>query len=136
MFTSLFHSHGGNMGMSPISLQHFLSSHPPTPLTPPSPQLPSSVNRIYSLAHPTTPNYPLNLVAATVLPLQGFWNSLIYLTTSHSICADLFNTHIMAPIRRRRRGVTGPIPFLGPGSHRERLGSVESASYAKDFLRN
>ncbi|KAI9773015.1 MAG: hypothetical protein M1839_002245 [Geoglossum umbratile] len=44
--------------------------------------VPSSVNRVYSLAHPEKSNFPMNFVASLVLPLQGFWNGLIYFTTS------------------------------------------------------
>ncbi|KAI9772674.1 MAG: hypothetical protein M1840_000269 [Geoglossum simile] len=44
--------------------------------------VPSSVNRVYSLVHPEKTNFPLNFVASLVLPLQGFWNGLIYFTTS------------------------------------------------------
>ncbi|KAI9780522.1 MAG: hypothetical protein M1839_006640 [Geoglossum umbratile] len=44
--------------------------------------VPSSVNRVYSLVHPEKSNFPLNFVASLVLPLQGFWNGLIYFTTS------------------------------------------------------
>ncbi|KAI9763061.1 MAG: hypothetical protein M1840_000952 [Geoglossum simile] len=44
--------------------------------------VPSSVNRVYSLAHPEKANFPMNFVASLVLPLQGFWNGLIYFTTS------------------------------------------------------
>jgi len=44
--------------------------------------VPSSVNRVYSLAHPQKNNFPMYFVASLVLPLQGFWNGLIYFTTS------------------------------------------------------
>ena len=54
-------------------------------------QVPSSVNRVYSLAHPTaTPPFALSYVAGLVLPLTGFWNSLIYVVTSRAAVRALF----------------------------------------------
>ena len=43
---------------------------------------PSSANRIYGLNHPKKPSFALNVAAAAVLPLQGFWNSTIFFWTS------------------------------------------------------
>ncbi|KAK1757862.1 putative G-protein coupled receptor [Echria macrotheca] len=43
---------------------------------------PSSINRVYSFAHPTKTSYPLNLASAVVLPLQGVWNAVIFCATS------------------------------------------------------
>ena len=42
--------------------------------------VPSSTNRIYSFNHP--PKFGLEIAAAAVLPLQGFFNNLIYCYTS------------------------------------------------------
>lgn len=44
--------------------------------------VPSTINRIYTLFRPTDVLFGLNLAAAVVLPLQGFWNAIIYMTTS------------------------------------------------------
>ncbi|MCJ1331611.1 hypothetical protein MMC10_008302 [Thelotrema lepadinum] len=45
--------------------------------------LPSSVNRVFALVWPTlVPPFGLSYVASLVLPLTGFWNSVIYVTTS------------------------------------------------------
>ncbi|KAK5105231.1 hypothetical protein LTS08_001506 [Lithohypha guttulata] len=44
--------------------------------------VPSTVNRIYTIIRPDEVVYGLHLAAALVLPLQGFWNALIYLATS------------------------------------------------------
>lgn len=41
---------------------------------------PSSVNRLYQVAHPENPSYGLSFVSALVLPMQGFWNAMIYMT--------------------------------------------------------
>ena len=48
--------------------------------------IPASANRVYGLLYPNAPNFPLNVCSALVLPLQGFWNTLIYFTTSLAIC--------------------------------------------------
>ncbi|KAH7049260.1 hypothetical protein B0J12DRAFT_754333, partial [Macrophomina phaseolina] len=50
--------------------------------------IPSTVNRVWALAHPTEVNYALNVTAAFVLPTQGFWNFTIYVSTSWSQCRD------------------------------------------------
>jgi fatty-acid desaturase len=47
------------------------------------------VNRVYSLAHPDTLNFGLEFTSAFVLPLQGFWNSIIYCAISWSSIRQL-----------------------------------------------
>jgi hypothetical protein len=45
--------------------------------------VPSSLNRLYALIHPDwPPSYALNLAASIVLPLQGFWNAVIFTALS------------------------------------------------------
>lgn len=44
--------------------------------------LPSSINRVYQLQHPDRQSFPMLFAAALVLPLQGFWNGLIYIVTT------------------------------------------------------
>lgn len=64
--------------------------------------VPSTVNRVYSLVHPDHPLYVLNLMSALVLPLQGFWNAMIYIATSWSQCG--IAVQIVFGARRRRSG--------------------------------
>lgn len=52
--------------------------------------VPSSVNRIYDLAYPGHVSYPLSYASAIVLPLMGFWNSIIYIFTTRAQCKALF----------------------------------------------
>lgn len=52
--------------------------------------IPSSINRIYDLAHPNDVSYPLNFVSAIVLPLMGFWNGVIYVFTTRAVCNAIF----------------------------------------------
>lgn len=51
--------------------------------------IPSSANRLYSLAADGQISLPLEYMSAFVLPLQGFWNALIYCTTSWKACKML-----------------------------------------------
>lgn len=51
---------------------------------------PSSINRVYSLVHPTKTSYSLNVAGAVVLPLQGLWNAVIFVFTTWAILKDEF----------------------------------------------
>ncbi|KAL7796138.1 putative G-protein coupled receptor protein [Trichoderma ceciliae] len=53
--------------------------------------IPSSANRLYSLTHHNSVSVPLEFMSVFVLPLQGFWNCLVYITTSWTACTNLFN---------------------------------------------
>ncbi|QPH18006.1 hypothetical protein C2857_002957 [Epichloe festucae Fl1] len=46
--------------------------------------IPSSVNRLYSLANEGQVSYSLSIASGCVLPLQGVWNAIIFFTTSWS----------------------------------------------------
>lgn len=54
--------------------------------------IPSSANRVYSLIHSKDTSVPLEFMSAFVLPLQGFWNAVIYAVTSWSACVEFFDT--------------------------------------------
>lgn len=47
--------------------------------------VPASINRVYGLRNPDNPSFSLNVGSAIVLPLQGFWNTVIYFVTSLGI---------------------------------------------------
>lgn len=49
---------------------------------------PSSINRVYTLIHPHSNNFGLNIASAVVLPLQGVWNCVIYCATSWYVLTD------------------------------------------------
>jgi hypothetical protein len=54
--------------------------------------VPSSINRVYALAYPNADvPFGLSYAAAFVLPLTGFWNSMVYITTSWSSCVELWH---------------------------------------------
>lgn len=52
--------------------------------------VPSSINRVYSLIYPESISVPYAFAAGVVLSLMGFWNSVIYITTSRAACRTLF----------------------------------------------
>ncbi|GJN81189.1 hypothetical protein PLIIFM63780_004721 [Purpureocillium lilacinum] len=53
--------------------------------------IPSSANRVYSVVHAKETFVPLEFMSAFVLPLQGFWNAVIYAVTSWGACKNLFH---------------------------------------------
>ncbi|MCJ1470201.1 hypothetical protein MMC07_008846 [Pseudocyphellaria aurata] len=52
--------------------------------------VPSSINRIYSLVYPSLISVPFTYASGVLLPLVGFWNTIIYITTSWTPCKMLF----------------------------------------------
>ncbi|CAG7944112.1 unnamed protein product [Penicillium salamii] len=67
--------------------------------------VPSTINRVYSLARPNDFNFNLNYASSFVLPLQGFWNSLIYVSISWPAVKTLWSD-----IRKRIRSWHVPCP--------------------------
>lgn len=53
--------------------------------------VPSSVNRLYQLIHLNQPNFPLSLISAIVLPMQGVWNATIYTYTTRAECRRAYS---------------------------------------------
>lgn len=91
--------------------------------------IPSSANRVYSVVHPPYISTPLIFASAFVLPLQGFWNAVIYITTSWSACRKFFSGSLRAP--RGGGGGGGavhvrPIAF-GMHGRPDRLGSRDKS---------
>ncbi|ORY71781.1 uncharacterized protein BCR38DRAFT_480266 [Pseudomassariella vexata] len=52
--------------------------------------IPSSANRVYSVINAGAVSVPLEFMSAIVLPLQGFWNAVIYVVTSWKACKMFF----------------------------------------------
>lgn len=74
--------------------------------------VPASVNRVHGLRYPKDPSFALNIGSAVVLPLQGFWNSVIYFVTSLGICRSVLAS--WTEERNRNKKVwTGEIIHLG-----------------------
>ena len=59
--------------------------------------VPSSLNRVYSVVHPHQVYFPFAYASGLVLPLMGFWNSLIYIVTSWAACKALWKRKRAAP---------------------------------------
>jgi hypothetical protein len=51
--------------------------------------VPSTLNRLVTLVHPNDPIFRLGYASGLVLPLQGFWNAIIYIFTSLPACKAL-----------------------------------------------
>lgn len=79
--------------------------------------IPSSANRVYAVFHTKHSSVPLEFMSAFVLPLQGFWNALIYMVTSWGACKSLLSDLRMG----RRPDVTelvgGMAPEIGVHHH-------------------
>lgn len=76
--------------------------------------IPSSANRLFALvAHRGSP--PLEVMSAFVLPLQGLWNAIIYISTSRAACLELFMDLRIG----RRPHVT---EIVGSGGHEQSSG--------------
>ncbi|KAF2276008.1 family A G protein-coupled receptor-like protein [Westerdykella ornata] len=48
--------------------------------------VPSTINRIQQFVDPAHPRFGLTLASALVLPLQGFWNAMVYVSTTWPEC--------------------------------------------------
>lgn len=53
--------------------------------------IPSTANRVYGVVQPDGVSLPLEYMSAFVLPLQGFWNAVIYMVTSWKACKTLMD---------------------------------------------
>lgn len=58
--------------------------------------IPSSGNRVYTLINKGDVSKPLFFASAFVLPLQGFWNAIIYMMTSWAACKSLWATLMLS----------------------------------------
>jgi hypothetical protein len=52
--------------------------------------VPSTINRVQQFVNKGSPVFGLNLASALVLPLQGFWNAMIYMSTTWPECKRAF----------------------------------------------
>jgi hypothetical protein len=82
--------------------------------------IPSTANRLYSIKNPGRIVPALEFAAAFVIPLQGFWNAVIYVTTSWKACRKFFTTN----------------PFRGPHSQVRPLGFTSHETESATELTN
>ncbi|KYK57644.1 G-protein coupled receptor [Drechmeria coniospora] len=85
--------------------------------------IPSSANRVYSLVHKNQVCVPLLYMSAFVLPLQGFWNAVIYTVTSWDACKSLFRRSITTS-----KPVDAGMTRLGSDQHERTPGMLEASS--------
>jgi hypothetical protein len=52
--------------------------------------VPSSINRLSTLIHPESFMFGLDYATALVLPLQGFWLTVVYVVTNFTACQAMF----------------------------------------------
>lgn len=92
--------------------------------------IPSSANRVYSFVHGTTiPT--LEFMSAFVLPLQGFWNAIIYAVTSWNACKNLWGD-----MRQGRRPVvTELVGGMQPRGQQTTYGQELTASQSRSARR-
>ena len=94
--------------------------------------VPSSANRFYSIIHQNQTSSPLEYMSAFVLPLQGFWNAIIYLATSWHAAklywAEMFHSGPAA--RRPRDGGAG---YGGAGEFRKMSTATHRAKSEKSY---
>ncbi|CAG7566467.1 unnamed protein product [Fusarium equiseti] len=94
--------------------------------------VPSSANRVYSVFHKRSSD-PLEFMSAFVLPLQGFWNALIYMVTSWDACKNWASDMRMGQRPDVTELVGGMRPEVGVnhtigGGHRHNLGHLRRSN--------
>lgn len=75
--------------------------------------IPSTANRVYSVVNNNEVSLGLQYASAFVLPLQGFWNGLIYIFTTRRACKVLLREiqdHIAGKFAVRTRDGRGKVP--------------------------
>lgn len=86
--------------------------------------IPSSANRVYSVMNQGSMSPPLQFASAFVLPLQGFWNALIYMTTSWKACRTFFTSNPFGGVKSVPCAFKLQVPRRGQGDgFRDRLPS-------------
>ncbi|RDL40785.1 uncharacterized protein BP5553_00764 [Venustampulla echinocandica] len=98
--------------------------------------IPSSANRVYSVVHPGQISLPLQYASALVLPLQGFWNALIYTITSAKACRKLWHSiRNMRPLQyrsRRRRANFAEVDAEHHGATRSYPNKTQNRSFSEE----
>jgi len=97
--------------------------------------VPSTINRIYTIIRPTDVVFGLYVAAALVLPLQGFWNAIIYMTTSSFAVQCLWDDikYTCRPLRRSRKSFQVGLPSAIPASElNDRASKISSTTLQYD----
>jgi hypothetical protein len=99
--------------------------------------VPSTLNRLVTLVRPNDPIFGLAYASALVLPLQGFWNAIIYIFTSLPACKALMRRittalHIDQMPRWRFSTTVASSGSRGPGSKNQPADCSESVQELRD----
>jgi len=101
--------------------------------------VPSTINRIHTLVHPNESLFRLNYAAGMVLPLQGFWNAIIYIATSSAASWALMRS-VVATFSRCftvqwvwKRRLTTPVDLRGSTGRRSRGVEVEDSASMQEL---
>ncbi len=80
--------------------------------------IPSSANRLYGILHNNQASETLEYMSAFVLPLQGFWNAIIYMVTSWKACKMLWNDTFHSRRSRKQEMIVGrSFQMMSGGRH-------------------
>jgi hypothetical protein len=86
--------------------------------------IPSTANRVYSVVNPDYISPSLQFASAFVLPLQGFWNAVIYTTTSWRACRNFFS----GSLRTSKVPINARPTAFGMHGRPDRVGSRDKSS--------
>ena len=81
--------------------------------------VPPSVNRFNSFLHPHRIHVPSSYATSIVLPLMGFWNSVIYIVTSWRAVQDLLSGKLGRPRLRRGQSINLSRPCMHSSKSRD-----------------
>jgi len=93
--------------------------------------VPSSINRLYSLANPDKLNFGLNYTETFVLPLQGFWNAIVYIITSHIACRNLWRSMTGKPHLPATNSYEGGVDYGHAAAKSTMDSNMTMASFSK-----
>lgn len=91
--------------------------------------IPSSANRVYSVVHPGKVSLTLEFASAFVLPLQGFWNAVIYTTTSLPACK-----HFWRKLRGHNQGSGIELTQMSGAFPARPVARPSQADFSSDLL--
>ncbi|OAA56982.1 cyclic-AMP receptor-like protein [Niveomyces insectorum RCEF 264] len=96
--------------------------------------IPSSANRVFSVVHVDEVSVPLEYMSSFVLPLQGFWNAIIYVVTSWKACKTLWNDVVASRLplgARRGRGRGRSSSGSGSKGRRDQQAAARHSQYQR-----
>ena len=86
--------------------------------------VPPSINRVYSLVFPGKVSFGLSFASGLLLPLQGFWNTVIYVVTSLPAFQELLRG-LVENVKGEEEVTEGSGSILVDGSERKSVRADE-----------